>query len=471
MAAGKPLREKPYAADSHVRFGEGEVAATAVTRRRALFGRNVCFWAAVLLAAAVAIPCQGAYKKVVPAVRLRQIAPVRQGELRLRPTFNSCGVCWGAGREIADIRLNWRRRGEQTWHAVPELPYFAETKDCRASILGLAEDTDYEMNISAAGRTLAEGSFRTWKSEVPIARTVEIDPATATFPIEISAKGRPDGWVRYTTKDGHPLANATTNTTLSVKGAEHVIIENIDFRGCRGTVVVRIDECTGVRIRNCEFSGFGREVYMDFFKGGLGIYRPYFAWTGYDTAIRIGTGAREVVVERCYVHDAHYPSSSWIYSHPCGPNAIYMCKPDHSTVLRWNDLVGSDEIRWNDAVEGCGNFHADGGFNRDADIYGNFMIFSNDDAIELDGGNQNVRCFGNRFESKVSIQGTMVSPTYVFDNLFAGICDEFGRVLTPIKTIGIDLEQIGTSVNIFSNTFVGAGLPIDQDGVRLAVEL
>ena len=378
-------------------------------------------------------------KKLSPEERIRQIAPVKAGELRLRPTFNSCGVCWGAGREIADIRLNWRRRGEQAWQAVPELPYFPETKDCRASILGLAEDTDYEMNISAAGCTLAEGSFRTWKSEVPIARTVEIDPATATFPIEISAKGRPDGWVRYTTKDGRPLANATTNTTLSVKGAEHVIIENIDFRGCRGTAVVRVDECTGVRIRNCEFSGFGREVCMDFFKCGLGIYWPCFGWKGYDTAIRIGTGTREVVVERCYLHDAHYPSSSWIYSHPCGPNAIYMCKPDHSTVLRWNDLVGSDEIRWNDAVEGCGNFHADGGFNRDADIYGNFMIFSNDDAIELDGGNQNVRCFGNRFESKVSIQGTTSSRAFA-TNLAA--CSRRSR---PLASIWSRSAQASTS--------------------------
>ena len=53
---------------------------------------------------------------------------------------------------------------------------------------------------------------------------------------------------------------------------------------------------------------------------------------------------------------------------------------------------------WNDAVEGAGNFSDDGGFNRDAEGYGNFLAFAADDSIELDGGMQNVRCWGNRFE-------------------------------------------------------------------------
>ena len=64
-----------------------------------------------------------------------------------------------------------------------------------------------------------------------------------------------------------------------------------------------------------------------------------------------------------------------------------------NTVIRYNEFIGSDAHRFNDAVEGWGNFHPRGGFNQDAEIYGNFMIFCNDDNIELDVGQQNVLCF------------------------------------------------------------------------------
>ena len=402
-------------------------------------------------------------KKLSPEERIRQIAPVKAGQLRLRPTFTSCGVCWGAGKEVPGVRLDWRMRDGLTWQTLPEFPYFSDTRDCRASILDLAEDTEYEMRVADGEATLASGTFRTWKSDVPIAHTVEIDPATAVFPIVISDRGLTNGWIRYTT-NGKELVNNTTNSTLIIEGARNIIVEGVVFKGGRGTHVVRIGQSVGVRIRNCEIMAFGRDVYMDFFKQGRGINWPFFDWPGYDTAIRIEKGAQETVVERCYIHDARYPSNSWIYSHPSGPNAIYMRKPDHSTVLRWNDLVGSDENRWNDAVEGMHNFQADGGFNRDADIYGNFMIFCNDDGIELDGGNQNVRCFVNRFESQltgVSVQGTMVSPTYVYRNLFSGTGEEFGIANPPIKTCGADYAHSGSVVNFFDNTFVCAGAPVD----------
>ena len=48
---------------------------------------------------------------------------------------------------------------------------------------------------------------------------------------------------------------------------------------------------------------------------------------------------------------------------PAGPQAVGIDKP-RSTVLRYNDFIGSDQHRWNDAIEGAGNYHVDGGFSR-----------------------------------------------------------------------------------------------------------
>lgn len=142
------------------------------------------------------------------------------------------------------------------------------------------------------------------------------------------------------------------------------------------------------------------------------------------------------MVERCYIHDPVSTADSWYYSHPAGPQAVGMDK-SRSTVLRYNDFIGSDRHRWNDAVEGTGNFHLDGGFNRDGDVYGNMMCFANDDALEIDGGQTNVRVFLNKFEGclcGVSVQGCMSGPSYVFRNLLVNMGDERGLAGQTIKT-------------------------------------
>ena len=387
------------------------------------------------------------------ATRLAQIKPVAQGELRLRPTFSSCGVAWGSGREVADLAFEYRKRGETAWTTAPKPLWFFETGDMRGSLLYLAEDTDYEFRAVSGGKAVAEGLFRTWASEVPVAETVEIDPATAKYPIRIDRKGTAKGWIRYTAKPGATIGGKDVKSRLfEVKGAEYVLIEGLTVVGGGGysTNPMWISDSRCVRVRNCEFYGWGRTGRPSFEKFANGSYgggkfvdaeasvpgRPP-RLINYDCAIGISRGASCIVVERCYAHDPRGRANSWYYSHPAGPEAVLMDYADHSCVIRYNDFIGSDNHRWNDAVEGAGNFVADGGFNQDADVYGNFMIYCNDDNIELDGGQQNVRCFQNRFEaalSGVSIQGCCASPVYVFDNLFSGMCEEFGYVNPSIKT-------------------------------------
>jgi hypothetical protein len=176
----------------------------------------------------------------------------------------------------------------------------------------------------------------------------------------------------------------------------------------------------------------------------------------WDTGILVSRSLG-TVVERCYIHDPVTTANSWYYAHPAGPQAVGIAKP-RSTVLRYNDFVGSDEHRWNDATEGEGNFDTDGGFNRDADIYGNFVCFANDDAIELDGGQTNVRAFQNWYEGclcGISIQGCMSGPSYVFENLLVNMGDERGLAGQSIKTSSNSSGPSAVSF-IFGNTTFGA---------------
>lgn len=433
---------------------------------------------AALCAAALATMAapQRARSEKDAAARVGIIDPVSVGELRLRATFANASVYFGAMTPITGLVLEYRAVGG-AWQQAREMPYFSETKDYRGSIMGLAEDTDYEIRLVADGKTMAQGRVRTWASAVKVAKTVYLDPETVTYPVKIADKGSPDGWIRYTTKPGQKLVNKK-GLGFDVDGAEYVLLDDLVVEGApQAGCVIEVKNSKGVRIRNCEITGWGRTGDPDYTEKGFGKRRQAGAKRiiNMDGAIQIRRGSSEIVVERCYIHDPLGRANSWFYSHPAGPEAVIMYSPDHSTVLRWNDFVGSDNHRYNDAVEGGGNFYEDGGFNRDADVYGNFMIFCNDDNIELDGGQQNVRCYDNRFEGAVtgvSIQGCMVSPSYVYDNDFTGMGDEFSAQYNSIKTSGIDLFDYGPVAYIFRNTFRGpcAALDVGKTTVKYHLE-
>ena len=417
-------------------------------------------------AAFVAVSLQAAWETPPPgfkitmepapmAKRLKQINPAAQGEFRLVPTYVSCSMCWGVAAPVDGIALEYRKvKTDGKWAKGEKPMFFDDAANYRASILYLDEDSEYEARLVAGGKVLAQGSFRTWKSAVPIAKTIVIDPAKVTYPIVISEKGTPDGWIRYTAPKGSVVGGpgVTETSVISVKGAEYVLLDDMTIEGGAGEEhsCVFIEKSRGVRVRNCEIYGFGRVGSQVFSAKGYGHFfmnRPISdpnpgRCIDWDAGVMIFPGSSEVTVERCYIHDCRSRSHAWYYSHPAGKQGVFVFRAEGSIVLRWNDIVGSDLHRWNDAIEGCDNFGAAGGFNRDSDIYGNFCIYANDDCIELDGGQQNVRCFQNRFESGymgVSIQGCMVSPVYLFDNLIAPCCDEFGVANPTIKTYGFDM--------------------------------
>lgn len=355
--------------------------------------------------------------------------------LTFHPTFNSCAVDSLSG--VQNHRIEYRMDGIAEW----------KTSEIGLNMTGLAEDTIYHVRYFDGQQQKASGSFRTWKSDVPVAKTIVIDSDEFKAPYVIDCKGSEDGWIRITSSNGQ-IFNPSASTTFVVRNASYVLIDDMVIRGgANAANVITIEKSDHVRVRNCDISGWGTSDYQPMYSllpkddktgAGFGRYRkPDGSAINYQGAIKIGSGASCVVVERCYIHDPLCRSCSWYYCHPAGPEAIMMSCPDHSTVIRWCDFVSADGRNWNDAVEGARNFREDGGFNRDADIYGNFMIFASDDCIELDGGQRNVRCFDNRFESSlcgVSVQGCMVGPSYVYNNLFSGKGEQFGITGATIKT-------------------------------------
>lgn len=350
----------------------------------------------------------------------------------LVPSFGACSF-YLRSPPRGVLAVEYRPAGGEWLRAFPP-PYFEADTMYRGSVVNLEEDAAYELRITAPdGIILAESPFRTWRTEVPIAQTIVLDETSFVGTLAVKESGTPEGWIRYTARDGFVLRNDRQGPLLELQGVSYILLDGLTLRGgLREAISIR--RCQHVRVINCDIAGWGRLGMQDFQRDGK-YYTESGSAINWDSAIVIRRSVG-TVVERCYIHDPLTTANPWYYSHPAGPQAVGIDRPT-STVLRYNDFIGSDAHRWNDAVEGAGNFSVDGGFNRDADIYGNLMCFANDDALEIDGGQTNVRVYGNRFEGclcGLSIQGCMASPSYVFRNLIVNLSDEKGVAGQSIKT-------------------------------------
>ena len=409
-------------------------------------------------------PARAAKADPQPPARIAAISPVKRGELRLTPTFSCCSVSFGAP-QTEGLVMEFRKAGDgsaEVWRKFRLPCHFSETQEYRGSIWGLQAGSRYEVRFRVGGNELARGAFATWDPEIKVARTVEIDPATARFPIVVSDRGSADGWIRYTAKGGAALHNPGSGDHFTVTNAAYVVFDGMELTGGNNGHVFNLAQSHDIRCCNLNIHDWGQKGVPSYTEKDLGrIVRAPGRWAVNDHAFYVGRGMKNTVIERCWVHDQNSRSVSWYYSHPYGQNAVTMAQPDGNTVLRWNDFIGSDDHRWNDAVTSYGNFDPDGGFNRDADVYGNYFCFAADDGIELDGGQQNIRVWENRFDMSytgVSVQGNTVSPSYVWRNWFGPCRDEFGLRGATIKTSGVMKGSAGESVSlIWGNTLGGGG--------------
>lgn len=377
------------------------------------------------------------------------------------PLFNACSVYFTSPR-LEALNLRFREK-DGDWQRGFEPAYFAEDGMYRGSIVNLEEGTSYELELTdGRGEILAGTEFTTWSTEVPIARTVVLDETNFDGRLTITASGSPDGWIRYTAREGFVLRNDRQGPLIELRRAKYVILDGLVLRGGMKEAI-SVDRCEHVRITNCDIAGWGRIGVQRFDIDGK-FYTEAGGAINWDSGILIRKSLG-TVVERCFIHDPVSHANSWYYSHPAGPQAVGIDRPQ-STVLRYNDFVGSDLHRWNDATEGAGNFDLDGGFNRDADIYGNFACFANDDALEIDGGQTNVRVSRNKYEGclcGVSIQGCMSSPSYVFQNLLVNMGDERGVGGQTIKTSSYANGLSAVSF-IFNNTCHGDSSDLNLPG-------
>ncbi len=154
-----------------------------------------------------------------------------------------------------------------------------------------------------------------------------------------------------------------------------------------------------------------------------------------DGAI-IADKTRRVTIQNCRIHHPRYRAAVWQEfavrgGHPHGPFAIRTGTTDGATgegawegnhVIRFNEFYSDASKPFEDILGLGANFAKTGFPGPDSDIYGNTFRHCADDAIEADGGNCNVRVWGNYFDanySRLSHQCSTIGPSYFFRNVIA----------------------------------------------------
>lgn len=382
-------------------------------------------------------------------------------------TFESAGVTVLTDNPNATCELYFKKVTDSQWlDAYP--PMFDDTNmEFRGSIIRLQPDTEYQVYaiVKDNGTVIDEGgaSFSTWQSSPTIAQTYNITDLYTSGQLLISdLQGTPDGWIKITgtgTNDVDGLYS--TDGAIHLKNAAFVILENVQVVGGR-RYGIHVDDCYDVRVINCDVSGFARTP--NYVSGGQS-YETSADVTA-DNPINMDGGifldqSQKVLVERCYVHDPRLSANTWDDGHPAGPEGIVVKNNSRTgnSVVRYNDIIGSEHVCWNDGIEGYDNGSIDGSFARDSDIHGNMICYGNDDVIELDGGQENVRFFENKtqgFLCGVSVAPNRKGPCYIFGNLIGRLGDERGVTGAMIKQGGGDSYTRGFTY-FFNNTMYSAG--------------
>ncbi len=326
-------------------------------------------------------------------------------------TFECIGIYYPS-EDVGGSVPYYREQGGSDWQESLELVYDPRDNEYRGSIVGLQPNTMYEIQLRSENKKL-DLECRTKSEDFPIGKTTHLPKGTLDSPLEISESGTPDAYHLVTpppnSKTTIDVGNAADCTV--VVDADYVIVRGIELKNAARHGILIKRERHDVVIEDCHITFWGR----------IGGPITYGNVGNMDSAIYADTGVGNLVIQRNLIRDPRGASNDWDTGHPSGPQAISLRNSSGGNIIRYNEILSSEDHGFNDAIGGGSNYSFEGSPNRDSDIYGNIIRNVWDDAIESEGANMNVRIWGNYTHltfSHIATACTSKGPLYIFRNVF-----------------------------------------------------
>ena len=355
---------------------------------------------AILSMTAAAVPALTAFAQVL--------------DTRAVPTYESVGLYWSnPGTTVAaGCTVRFRKVGELAWTQGLNMWLDTRNNECRGSLVHLTPNTQYEAELNVpAGLLPRTVLFKTWANQVPVASTVTVPSGTAMLNITQGGNAV-TGYRVYQAANGAVLDGQDTAQYNVHINASFVVLRGFVLRGAQQHAIRIANNVTDVIIEDNDISGWGRSR-----GNGLGVNADSAVYAFCNASSTL----TRVTIQRNEIHDPRYTSNSWSDGHPEGPQAITLERCPGNHVIRHNEIFSTTGRYFNDLISGSDNFSTTGFPNSDSDIYGNELSHAWDDAIEAEGGNNNVRIWGNymdRTGTGIASTVTSIGPLYMFRNVY-----------------------------------------------------
>ncbi len=368
------------------------------------------------------------------------------------PTFECAGLYWKT-IEGGPCKIRYREESGRTWKDGLDLAYDPRDGEYRGSIIGLSPDTGYQVELSD-NNSKAQLTFKTRSDKFPVGKITVLPEGESDTTIVITESGTPRAYHLVTVSaDSKSVINLKNVLKYGIEiDADYVIIRGVEIRNASVHGVIIRKNRHDIVIEQCYIAFWGRI-------GGPKTYGNLEG--GSDSGIFAEAGTGNLTIQRNLIEDPRGASNDWETGHPDGPQGISIIESQGGNVIRFNDIVSTEDHGFNDGIGGGNNFSFTGNINRDSDIHGNIIRNAWDDAIESEGGNMNVRIWGNFihfFYNGIATASTSKGPLYIFRNVSresrSGHRNNIGGAL--IKT-GERNEFGGGRRYIFHNTILQPG--------------
>ena len=325
-------------------------------------------------------------------------------------TFECSGIYWKTS-ESGPGKIRYKEASGNSWKNGLDLVYDSRTGEYRGSIIDLSPASSYQVELSS-NSSKATLKVTTKDDRFPIGKTTVLPQGESDKTIVITESGTADAYHLVTVPEGSKSVLNIKNVSASgiEIDANYVIVRGVEIRNAQiHGILIRRDR-HDIVVEQCHITYWGR----------MGGPITYGNEGGSDSGVYAENGTANLTIQRNLIEDPRGASNDWETGHPSGPQGITIVQSKGGNVIRFNDIVSSEDHGFNDAIGGGSNYSFVGNMNRDSDIYGNIIRNAWDDAIESEGGNMNVRIWGNYihfFFNGVATASTTWGPIYVFRNV------------------------------------------------------
>ncbi|MFC1727345.1 hypothetical protein ACFL0Y_02370 [Patescibacteria group bacterium] len=348
-------------------------------------------------------------------------------------TFESIGIYWSpAGGSLSNqCQVQYRVQGSSQWKSGHPLWYdnrlvgYFQQPEYRGSLVHLQPGTTYEIKLSLnSGDSLVQ-TVTTWSENFPVANTQVI--SSRNSPLVINDSGGPNGYLLYDGQGAQIDVNKQYDHNIIVNGS-YVIVRGFVLKGANKDAIE-------IGQSNQSVHHVVIEDNMISQWGSPGDYNPDLLSAGIRTGDNDGYSSqnpnmRQFIIQRNRFFDPSIGSTYWdedsSHSHPSGPMAIALFNTGGNHVIRYNEAFSRNGNYFMDILGAGANRSFEGFPASDTDIYSNFLSHGWDDGIEAEGGNRNVRIWGNYIDKtyvKIAIASTTVGPLYIWRNV-SNVCQK-----------------------------------------------